>query len=154
MNEGTMRRAMGAVLAGALLAGVMVGTAPSSGARLASVVRARQFTATGIISRDHTRQTVVGIYRNARGRPVDVTVYNWLGQALVTKHRPKLDTVYAGGYWHDTYGFDQWYVGRTADASFHFMLPPAPMGSTFTALFGHRLHGRRQLAELDGRNST
>ena len=128
-----------ATLAGVAIAATMVlvavptAAAPDPRTGPASIA-SRQFTATGDLGRYYTKQTVTGTYKNRRARPLNVTVYDYLDRILVVSAKPKLDTAYDQNYWHDTYGLDQWYVGENATAVFHLMLPPPPMGSTFTAL--------------------
>jgi len=101
----------------------------------ATITAARQFTATGTVDQEEdTRQTVQGTYKNAKGRPLDVTVFNWRDIAQLTTAKPKLDKAWAGGYWHRTYGLDQWLLGTADGDTYHLMLPPAPMGSTFKCL--------------------
>src|SRR5690242_7580666 len=70
----------------------------------ATIAAARQFTATGTVDEQDTKQTVVGTYKNAKGRPLDVTVFNWQDVAQITTAKPKLDNAWVGGYWHRTYG--------------------------------------------------
>jgi hypothetical protein len=132
-----MKKALLAWLLVALVAALAVvgpASAGAAGRGTDGINAGRQFSATGTISRYYTKQTVTGIYRNGAGRPVDVTLYDWQGNTVAFKHAPTLDTAFWGNYWHDTYGLDQWYVGQNSQSVFHLMLPPAPMGSTFTAL--------------------
>jgi hypothetical protein len=104
-------------------------------------IMARQFTATGTLGEYYTRQTVTGVYKNRRGRPLNVTVYDYAGRVLAFSAKPRLDTSFWGNYWHDTYGLDQWLVGGNLNATYHFMLPPPPMGSTFRALLVSEFNG-------------
>ncbi len=141
-----MKRSLSMLLAvGVLATGAVTATTPVAQAGQntsvaatttagADAVAARHFTATGDLGRYYTKQSVEGIYRNHRGRPFSVTVYNWQGEALVFSQKPRLDPTWWGNYWNETYGLDQWYVGSTSGETFHLMLPAAPMGSTFTAL--------------------
>jgi hypothetical protein len=124
-----------AVLLGATsVASASARTAPVP-AENATITAGRQFTATGTVDRDEQlRQTVNGTYQNAKGRPVDVTVLNWQDVAQITTAKPKLDNAWDGGYWHRTYGLDQWLLGTVDGDTYHLMLPPAPMGSTFKCL--------------------
>lgn len=100
----------------------------------ATITAARHFTATGTVDEEDTRQTVNGTYKNAKGRPFDVTVFNWQDIAQITTAKPKLDNAWAAGYWHRTYGLDQWLLGTADGDTYHLMLPKTPMGSTFTCL--------------------
>jgi hypothetical protein len=109
-------------------------TGPTRIASDVTPAAARHFTATGDLGRYYTKQTVTGTYRNRHGRPVKVSVYDWQGTELVFTAKPRLDKSWWGNYWHDTYGLDQWSVGSGGGMTFHFMLPPPPMGSSFTAL--------------------
>ena len=117
--------------AGALAASMTLTLAPSAGAT-AAPAKARAFTCTGTISKYYTKQTVSGTY--VKGKPSNVSVYDWQNTLLIFTPKPKLDPTYDGGYWTQTYGLDQWKVGKTADMAFHLMLPPPPMGSMFQAL--------------------
>lgn len=152
-----MRKAISTLVAAGVLAATLGGVAPVASAATGYVgsrasvghvqvvptptvttdaVATRQFIASGTLGRYYTEQTVTGTYYShaTRGTPTNVTVYNWQGVALVFAERPRLHEAWWGNYWHDTYGLDQWYVGRSGSDSCHLMLPPAPMGSTFTAL--------------------
>jgi len=138
-----MRKTMTALLgigATVVLLGTTAVTSASAGNTTghhdaATITAARQFTATGTVDRDEeTTQTVNGTYKNAKGRPFDVTVFNWQDIAKITNTKPKLDNAWAGGYWHRTYGLDQWLLGTADGDTYHLMLLPAPMGSTFKCL--------------------
>jgi hypothetical protein len=100
----------------------------------ATLTAGRQFTATHTVDEPDTKQTVSGTYKNAKGRPFDVTVLNWQDIAQITTAEPTLDKAWDGGYWHRTYGLDQWLLGTADGDTYHLMLPPAPMGSTFKCL--------------------
>jgi hypothetical protein len=129
---------IGVAMSGALLGAVAPGATASppttSSPATSTIVAARHFTATGTLGRYYTKQTVTGTYKNAKGRPIDVTVFNWQDIAQITTAKPKLDNAWWGGYWHTTYGLDQWLIGTSGGNTYHLMLPPPPMGSTFQCL--------------------
>src|SRR4051812_3605158 len=83
---------LGLGIAGVLLLPLTPEATASSGHHpapaAASVARMRTFTATGTMGRYYTKQTVTGVYKSSAGRPLDVTLYDWQGTAVLVKHRP------------------------------------------------------------------
>jgi hypothetical protein len=126
-------------LAVALAFGVLVaagGTATASTAPAGSAAAAkmRTFTCNGTLGRYYTEQTVTGAL-DAANTPRFVKVFNWEMVLQTRNGAPRLDPNYDGGYWTQTYGLNQWAIGRDAarSAAYHLMLPPVP-GSSFDAL--------------------
>jgi hypothetical protein len=140
--EEALRKTMTALL-GICVTVVLLGTTSVASASARTITghrdataipAARHFTATHTVDEPDTRQTVNGTYTNAKGRPLDVTVFDWQDIAQITTAKPKLDKAWDGGYWHRTYGLDQWLLGTADGDTYHLMLPPGPMGPTFKCL--------------------
>ena len=77
------------------------------------------------------QQTVTGVIRRD-GVPVDVTVLDYQGNALIQAHRPPLAPGYNGGYWLTNYGLDAYRLGDANGVRYLFLVDHRGVGPSFT----------------------